>query len=89
MTPFDPTHQQNHQHPKKTGKDESLLPANYRFYETSMPPAPPGCDWSFDIQKQSWFARNRTNMGQVVGELQDGYRYLLMVKYLPAGWELG
>jgi hypothetical protein len=107
-------------------KNESLLPPGYRFYDTSMPAPPEGCDWAFDIQQQAWFARNRcaaacvavsaaaracdrdgrprnslpppltnahmrahrTSM-RVASRLNDGHRYLLAVKYLPTGWELG
>jgi len=70
------------------GKNETLLPPSYRFYETSMPKAPAGTDWVFNIQEQKWFARDRQTM-KVVEQLNDGYKYLLAVKYLPAGWELG
>lgn len=71
-----------------SNRNESLLPKGYRFFETSMPPAPAGTDWVFDIQKQKWFARERKSK-LVVSELEDGFKYLLGVKYMPTGWELG
>lgn len=71
-----------------SNRNESLLPEGYRFFETSMPPAPAGTDWVFDIQKQKWFARERKSM-LIVSELEDGFKYLLGVKYMPTGWELG
>lgn len=69
-------------------KNESLLPAGYKFFETSMPTAPAGMDWVFDMQRQAWYARNRTTMTPV-SELKSGFKYLLGVKYMPTGWELG
>lgn len=72
----------------EANRDERLLPAGYRFFDTSMPPSPPGTDWVFNIQKQKWFARDRQTM-KIVSELKDGNKYLLGVKYLPTGWELG
>lgn len=27
------------------GKNESLLPPGFKFWELSMPPPPQGCDW--------------------------------------------
>lgn len=42
----------------------------------------------FDIQKQAWFARDRATQ-QPVSQLNDGNKYLLMVKYLSTGWEVG
>lgn len=69
-------------------KTESMLPAGYKFFETSMPRAPTGTDWVFDIQSQKWYARDRITK-KTVSELQDGFKYLLGVKYMPTGWELG
>jgi hypothetical protein len=42
----------------------------------------------FDIQQQKWYARDRVTK-KTVSELQDGFKYLLGVKYMPTGWELG
>lgn len=42
----------------------------------------------FDIAKQGWFARNRSSLA-IVGPLADGHRYLLGVKHLATGWEVG
>lgn len=47
-----------------------------------------GMDWVFDIQTQKWYARDRVSK-KTMSELQDGFKYLLGVKYMPTGWELG
>lgn len=41
----------------------------------------------FDIQQQLWKARKPD--GTVVSTLRDGFKYLLGVKWLPTGWEIG
>jgi hypothetical protein len=41
----------------------------------------------FDMQQQLWNARKPD--GTVVSTLLDGLKYLLGVKWLPTGWEIG
>jgi hypothetical protein len=41
----------------------------------------------FDLKKQAWVAR--TPDGSVVTTLNDGFKYLLGVWWLPTGWEVG
>jgi hypothetical protein len=52
----------------------------------ALPPAPAGTEYRFDMGKQLWVATNKTTFQQVPGgELQDGVKYLLGVKFLPCG----
>lgn len=69
------------------GKREDILPPAMKFYDTSMPPPPAGTQWSFDIGAQLW--RARKSDGTVVSTLQDGLKYIVGVKWLPTGWEIG
>lgn len=39
------------------------------------------------MQQQLWNARKPD--GTVVSTLRDGFKYLLGVKWLPTGWEIG
>jgi hypothetical protein len=51
-----------------------------------LPAAPAGTEYRFDIAKQLWVATNKTTFQQVPGgELRDGFKYLLGVKFLPTG----
>jgi hypothetical protein len=45
------------------------------------------CCRSFDIGAQLW--RARKSDGTVVSTLQDGFKYIVGVKWLPTGWEIG
>lgn len=67
--------------------DESKLPYGFRL-QKSMPPPPKGCRWSFDYQKQLWTAVNSSS-GKWVSDLRNGVKYLVGIKFLPTGWELG
>lgn len=69
-------------------RDESALPPGFKFFE-SMPKAPPGCQWSWDIHTQGWAAHSTDGAKRLCTELKDGNKYLLGVKYLPAGFEIG
>eukprot|EP00775_Hariotina_reticulata_P012621 gene12621-12751_t len=69
------------------GRNESLLPPRFKFFE-SMPPPPAGCYWRINLGSQLWNAINTTS-GAVVSELRDGFKYVLGSKYLPTGWEIG
>lgn len=54
-----------------------------------LPPAPSGTEYRFDIAKQLWFQFNKTTLQAVPGgELRDGMKYLLGVKFLPTGVRL-
>jgi hypothetical protein len=68
--------------------DESLLPAGFKFFG-SMPKAPPGCVWKWDIESQLWSSWNTTGAKNKCSDLRDGYKYLMGIKYLPNGFELG
>lgn len=67
--------------------DESKLPVGFKL-DKSMPPPPKGCRWRFDIEKQLWTAV-RTSDGKWVSDLKDGVKYMVGIKFLPTGWELG
>jgi len=69
------------------GRNESLLPPNFKLFE-SMPPPPAGCYWRINLGSQLWNAINKTS-GAVVSELRDGFKYVLGSKYLPTAWEIG
>jgi hypothetical protein len=43
---------------------------------------------SFDMGAQVWNARSIAN-GAIVSTLRDGFKYLVGVKWLPTGWEVG
>ena len=69
------------------GKDPSLLPAGFAFFE-SMPAAPAGCTWTWDGNQQLWVAKNpATNVE--CSKLQNGVKYILGSKYLSTNWEIG
>eukprot|EP00775_Hariotina_reticulata_P003960 gene3960-4213_t len=68
-------------------KDESLLPAGFRWYE-NMAVAPPGTQWRFDITAQRWYAMDTKTFTRVA-DYPDDTKWLLGVKYLPTGWEFG
>lgn len=42
---------------------------------------------SFDIGQQVWNARRSD--GTIVSTLRDGHKYIVGVKWLPTGWEVG
>lgn len=43
---------------------------------------------SFDMGAQVWNARSIAT-GAIVSTLRDGFKYLVGVKWLPTGWEVG
>ncbi|WIA43021.1 hypothetical protein OEZ86_009555 [Tetradesmus obliquus] len=69
------------------GADESLLPPNFRLFD-SMPPPPEGCVWRINLGSQLWLAVNATT-GAWVSNLTDSFKYVLGSKYLPTGFEMG
>ncbi|GBF87978.1 hypothetical protein Rsub_00690 [Raphidocelis subcapitata] len=71
----------------KLAEDESMLPDGFKFFE-SMPPPPENCTWRWDIESQRWSSFDAATKGKC-SELDDGFKYLLGVKYLPNGFELG
>jgi hypothetical protein len=55
----------------------------------ALPSAPAGTEYRFDMGKQLWVATDKTTFQQVPGgELRDGVKYLLGVKFLPTGESL-
>jgi hypothetical protein len=54
--------------------NETLLPQGFKLLK-SMPQPPTGCVWAFDMQRQLFFAKNRTS-GAWVSDLNDGIKYL-------------
>lgn len=73
-------------------KNKEEPPQGFKWYDNGkgLPPAPSGTEYRFDIAKQLWFQFNKTTLQAVPGgELRDGVKYLLGVKFLPTGWELG
>ena len=56
-------------------------------FESGDEAAPEGCSWSWDIQTQKWSAYQKGGGG--CGDLDDGWKYLLGIKYLPTGFEIG
>jgi hypothetical protein len=67
--------------------DETMLPPGFRFFD-SMPDAPANCSWRFDIEAQSWSSFNQAT-GEKCGDLDDGLKYVVGIKHLATGWELG
>lgn len=67
--------------------DESKLPLGFKL-EKSLPKPPNGCKWKFDFQRQIWTAVNKST-GKWVSDLKNGVKYLVGIKFLPTGWELG
>jgi hypothetical protein len=53
---------------------EALLPQGFKLFK-SMPKPPTGCVWTFDMQRQRFYAKNRTS-GAWVADLNDGIKYL-------------
>ena len=69
--------------------DASMLPQGFKFFE-DMPKAPSGCAWAWDIRTQKWTSWTTGAGGKkFCSELKDGFKYLLGVKYLPNGFEIG
>jgi hypothetical protein len=54
--------------------NETQLPQGFKLLK-SMPQPPAGCVWAFDMQRQLFFAKNRTS-GAWVADLNDGIKYL-------------
>jgi hypothetical protein len=54
--------------------NETLLPQGFKLLK-SMPKAPAGCVWTFDMQRQVFYAKNKTS-GAWVADLNDGIKYL-------------
>jgi hypothetical protein len=69
-------------------RDEAGLPKGFKFFE-SMPAAPKGCSWSWDIKTQKWASFTTSGPKKKCSDLKDGIKYLLGIKYLPNGFELG
>ncbi|KAI8464660.1 MAG: chondroitin AC/alginate lyase [Monoraphidium minutum] len=67
--------------------DEAALPPGFKFFE-SMPKAPHGCSWSWDIKTQDWTAYRKGD-GSKCADQKDKTKYLLGIKYLPTGFEIG
>ena len=72
----------------KTEDDEAILPPGFKFFG-SMPEAPEGCTWRWDIETQLWASYNMTGDKAKCSDLDDGVKYAVGVKYLPNGFELG
>jgi hypothetical protein len=68
------------------GKDPSLLPAGFAFYE-SIPAPPTGCAWRWEGGQQLWMSYNSVT-GVKCSELRDGVKYILGSKYLSTNWEI-
>lgn len=66
--------------------DPTMLPAGFKMGE-SLPLAPEGTMWKFDIRQQLWQAVNLTTL-QPVLNLTDGNKYLIGIMFMPAGWEV-
>lgn len=69
------------------GDNETLLPPGFKLLK-SMPKPPAGCVWTFDMQRQLFFAKNKTS-GAWVSDLADGIKYLSGITFLPTAWEVG
>ena len=66
--------------------DEKAMPPKFRQF-SSMPPPPENCTWVWSIRSQGWSAFSSD--GGKCGDLEDGWKYLLGIKYLPTGFEIG
>ncbi|WIA13951.1 hypothetical protein OEZ85_002521 [Tetradesmus obliquus] len=64
---------------------ESQLPQGFKLLK-SMPKPPSGTMWAFDMQRQRFFAKNKTS-GAWVADLNDGIKYLQGITFLPTAWE--
>lgn len=69
----------------KLSNDVSMLPPGYKFFE-SMPKAPSGCAWKWDIETQLWVSYKGST---VCSNLTDGFKYAVGITHLPTGWEIG
>eukprot|EP00882_Tetradesmus_deserticola_P015228 GHRQ01016219.1.p1 GENE.GHRQ01016219.1~~GHRQ01016219.1.p1 ORF type:complete len:577 (+),score=184.85 GHRQ01016219.1:303-2033(+) len=72
-------------------KKKEEPPLGFKWYNDGkgLPPAPAGTEYRFDMAKQLWVATDKTTFKPVPGgELRDGVKYLLGVKFLPTGAHL-
>lgn len=63
-------------------------PAGFKWYNDgkALPTPPAGTEWRLDLARQVWYLYDKTTFKLVPdGDLKDGFKYLIGVKFLPTG----